>query len=282
AFWHERNGLRFVDSIELLADNYNLSRNLNLTYAVRDGIISHCGEVDGNGLRPREEYIDLARFEEAGQYEPATWEGCVVKLADKIAYVGRDIEDAKSLGLLSEEAKRRLLELARINDQKVMNTTVIMHNLIIDVCQNSSVDRGICLSDAFCAQLNEVKRFNYQYIYGSKRFRPFIHYSTCVLRELFEFLYGTYDRDVLKIWANLSENRPFARQLVESFEGWLARYVDPAIVPDRLRGEYESCRNRKIYGRIEDEKTFARAVIDFIAGMTDRFAVNLYEELLNY
>lgn len=45
-FWHEQNGLRFVDMVELLEDNYNNNRNLNLTYAVRDGIISHCGEVD--------------------------------------------------------------------------------------------------------------------------------------------------------------------------------------------------------------------------------------------
>ena len=45
-FWHERNSLRMVDNIELLQDNQKNYRNLNLTYAVRDGIISHCGEVD--------------------------------------------------------------------------------------------------------------------------------------------------------------------------------------------------------------------------------------------
>lgn len=49
-FWHEKNGLRFVDKIELLEDNYKINKNLNLTYAVRDGIISHCGEVNQNGL----------------------------------------------------------------------------------------------------------------------------------------------------------------------------------------------------------------------------------------
>ena len=42
-FWHEKNGLYFVDKVELLADNYNDYKNLDLTYAVRDGIISHCG-----------------------------------------------------------------------------------------------------------------------------------------------------------------------------------------------------------------------------------------------
>lgn len=49
-FWHEKNGLRFVDCIELLPDPQNLHHNLNLTYAVRDGIISHCGEIDENAI----------------------------------------------------------------------------------------------------------------------------------------------------------------------------------------------------------------------------------------
>ena len=77
-FWHEQNSVRFVDDIELLADNYNEYRNLDLTYAVRDGIISHCGEVDENELRPREELFDIAEFDSPGKYSPATWEGCIV------------------------------------------------------------------------------------------------------------------------------------------------------------------------------------------------------------
>ena len=91
-FWHEKNGLRFVDKIELLEDNYKKNKNLDLTYAVRDGIISHCGEVDENGLKPRNEWINLNEFTKPGEYQPATWEGCVVKISDKIAYVGRDID----------------------------------------------------------------------------------------------------------------------------------------------------------------------------------------------
>ena len=49
-FWHERNGMEFVDKIELLEDINKNKQNLNLTYAVRDGIISHCGEIDENCL----------------------------------------------------------------------------------------------------------------------------------------------------------------------------------------------------------------------------------------
>ena len=68
SFWHEANGVRFVDDLELLEDNEMNLRNLNLTYAVRDGIIAHCGELDQNGIRPREDLGDLAAFERAGQY----------------------------------------------------------------------------------------------------------------------------------------------------------------------------------------------------------------------
>ena len=46
-----------TDKIELLEDNLKNKQNLNLTYAVRDGIISHCGEIDENCLKPREEFI---------------------------------------------------------------------------------------------------------------------------------------------------------------------------------------------------------------------------------
>ena len=45
SFWHERNSLHFIDNIETLEDDEHVRHNLNLTYAVRDGIISHCGEM---------------------------------------------------------------------------------------------------------------------------------------------------------------------------------------------------------------------------------------------
>lgn len=163
-FWHEKNGLRFVDHIELLSDNYSINRNLDLTYAVRDGIISHCGEVDVNGLKPRNDFIDLENdFNKPGEFSPITWEGCVVKLSDKIAYVGRDIEDAISLGFLDEKAQNELKKMARANDENAINSTVIMHNLIIDICQNSSLDKGICLSDKFIEQLSTIKKYNCKY-----------------------------------------------------------------------------------------------------------------------
>ena len=115
-FWHEKNGLYLADKIELLPDHENVYRNLNLTYAVRDGIVSHCGEVDENGVKPREELIDLNEFTTPGKYQPATYEGCVVKLSDKIAYVGRDIEDALNLGFLSPASVAKLQKIVGLKN----------------------------------------------------------------------------------------------------------------------------------------------------------------------
>ena len=280
-FWHEKNGLRFVDDVELLEDTYKVSRNLNLTYAVRDGILSHCGEVDENGIFPRDISIQIADFDKPGKYQAATWEGCVVKIADKIAYVGRDIEDAMTLGFLDQTAKNTLLRMAQIYDQKAMNTTVIMHNMIIDICNNSSPTKGICLSPKLNQQLQEIKAFNYENIYRHKRLEPFKHYSTLIITQIFDTLFAMYDGK--HTWGALEDQRRFTPQLVSSFEKWLAKYCDTTIVPKgELKDLALKCENHKIYKTLETKEIYAQAIIDFISGMTDRYAISLFNELLEY
>lgn len=281
SFWHEQNGLRFVDKIEMLEDNYKVNRNLDLTYAVRDGILSHCGEVDLNGLKPRSIDIPIEDFDEPGKYESISWEGCVVKMADKIAYVGRDIEDAIILGLLSETDKNELIKMARIHDQNAVNTTVIMHNMIIDICRNSNPDDGIKLSQEFNAQLNEIKKFNYDHIYNHVRLEPYKHYSELVIRQLFESLKSLYDGK--HTWTELEAYKRFAPTLVSSFEVWLAKYCSSAIVPSGdLKSISLQCENEKIYGELQTKEIYIQAIIDYISGMTDRFAITLFNELLQF
>ena len=64
--------MELVDELELLEDDQKNLQNLNLTYGVRDGIISHCGEIDENGLKPREESIDLYDYQYPNQFQPYT------------------------------------------------------------------------------------------------------------------------------------------------------------------------------------------------------------------
>lgn len=280
-FWHEQNGLRFVDKIELLEDNYKKMRHLDLTYAVRDGIISHCGEVDDNGIFPRTAWIDLDEFDAPGAYQAITWEGCVVKMSDKIAYLGRDIEDAINLGFLDESDQNKLLKMAQANDSSVLNTTVIMHNMIIDICKNSSPEKGISLSPQFFEQMKELKEFNYEHIYKNSRLIPFQHYSELVLSQIFETLLACYDGR--HTWAALAEKRECYPFLMDSFEHYLARYCNEEIIPKGALHELcLQCENEKIYLDLEEKTQYVQAILDYISGMTDRFAIKAFQDLLTY
>ena len=125
----------FVDcSFSITLQNY---RNLNLTYAVRDGIISHCGEIDQNGISPRKEAINLSEFSSPGKFQPYTWEGCVVKIADKIAYLGRDIEDAIRMHFIDEKDFRKLIEISKKYGEKVINTilSLVFAKIVLQILE---------------------------------------------------------------------------------------------------------------------------------------------------
>ena len=278
-FWHERNGLRLADSLELLEDNNKNLRNLNLTYAVRDGIIAHCGEVDENGIKPRSELIDLKESDRVGKYPPATWEGCVVKISDKIAYIGRDIEDALALGFLSRGQVRELEDMAQKSG--ALNTTVIIHELISDICANSSPQAGIRLSDGALKKLNAIKAFNTKNIYANLRCKPYQDYAALVLGSLCDVLMSLYAPEyAVNNVVGAQKRYPL---LCSSFSGWLAKLCSPEILPEgQLKELSARCKNVKVYADLSDERTYAQAAIDFLAGMTDKFAVKVYGELLTF
>ena len=279
-FWHERNSLRMIDCIELLEDNTGCYRNLYLTYAVRDGIISHCGEVDENGLMPRQEFIDLADFTHPGQYNACTWEGCVVKIADKIAYLGRDIEDALRLRFLDEEDLRGLREIAQRHREAEINTTVLIHNFIISICQNSTPETGIRLSEEYHEMLTEIKHFNLKHIYLNPKFGVYKKYVALILRSLFEFLIGFYAGEATP--ERLLEKKSSYPLLTTDMAQHLYHYS--AIRRPGAKGEeiLRRYQNRKIYGHLETEQLYAQAILDYISGMTDAYALRVFNELLTY
>lgn len=280
-FWHEKNSLRFVDDIELLENKTKKYKNLDLTYAVRDGIIAHCGELDQNEIFPRNDFFDLGNFDKAGKYEPVTWEGCVVKIADKIAYIGRDIEDALCLGFLGEEVKNKLEIMAIENDQNAINTTAIIDNFIVDICKNSSLENGIYLSDKYYNQMQEIMNFNYEFIYENRRLRAFKDYSKMIIKNIFNILLEAFDFN--HTWDKLNELKNESYTLVLSFSKWLARYCDTNIVPNgELKKLSLQCENNKIYNKLENKEIYICAILDYISGMTDRFAIKIFNELLSY
>ncbi len=164
SFYHEVNSLRFIDEIELLEDENRKYKNLNLTYAVRDGIVSHCGEKTENNIKPRIKYIDLNNYNKKGKYRPYTWEGCVVRISDKIAYLGRDFEDAKRLNFITREQFINYIKLADAHGCKILNNTTIIQKLITDLCNNSNIEDGLCFSSNIFSLINEMMKYNYEYI----------------------------------------------------------------------------------------------------------------------
>ena len=153
--------------------------------------------------------------------------------------------------------------------------------MIIDICQNSSPDDGIKLSKDFDDQLQEIKDFNYSRIYKNSRLTPYNHYSELVIMQIFETLKALYDGR--HTWDGLRASRRFAPTLFSSFETWLAKYCATEIVPDgELKRLSLNCENEKMYGLLETEEVYIQAIVDFISGMTDRFAITLFNELLQF
>ena len=269
-FWHEKNGLDFVDKIELLEDNLKNEQNLNLTYGVRDGIISHCGEIDENAVMPRKEHIDLNQYNHPNQYAPYTWEACVVKVSDKISYIGRDIEDAITVGILDKHLSD-LYKILNSNNDNAINNTIIINNLIKDLCENSSPEKGLCFSDAMFNLMNELKKFNYEYIYLSDRLKPSSRYFDVVLNEIYNTLKNTYDgKSTLE---KINKMKKFYPEILSNFEEWLSRYWN--------LNRDDKYKNKILFD-ITNEQNYSRAIIYYISGMTDKFAVDMYNKIIGF
>lgn len=279
-FWHEKNSLRFIDYIETLPDSDGYERNLNLSYAVRDGIICHCGEVVENGLKPRIEFIDLETIESANQYQSYTWEGLVVKVADKIAYLGRDIEDALSKKILTEEQKSEFEMIIKdfFGHKKLtdINTSNLVHLFTIDLCKNSNPDIGLSFSKEYYEIMKMIKDFNYQNIYNHTRLTTFHDYARLIIETIASTLLRYYDgRNSIY---NIKCDETFYPLLCSTFSDWLLKYSNAASENERRNKKFI---NKIIYD-INSKKDYDTAVIDFISGMTDSFAIKMFNEIIAF
>lgn len=269
-FWHEKNGLHFVDNIELINDYEGKQRNLDLTYAVRDGIISHCGEVDENGIKPRNESISLSDYKEPNQYAPYTWEACSVKVADKIAYIGRDIEDAKHMNLLNEKDISKLDKI--IKKIRIGNSNIINY-LITDLCKNSTIEEGLKFSEEAINIMNRIKKFNYEKIYLNDKMAPSTRYFKIVINEVYYTLKNEFDeKNTIR---NLKKLKRYYPNLSEEFVKWLSNYAE---TEERIEENY----NNKIIYDLTNVKDYEKAIIDYISGMTDQYIISVYNEIVSF
>ena len=271
-FWHEKNGLDVVDKIELLEDNNGFRKNLDLTYGVRDGIISHCGEVNEKSLKPRGEFIDLQTYITPNQYSPFTWEGCVVKISDKISYISRDIEDAILLGLL-DNSLEELHEILKFEKKAIINNSVIINKLIFDLCTNSNPEDGLIFSDESLQLLDNIKAFNYKNIYYSDKVLASEKYFELVLTQIFEILKSAYDKE--NTLENLNKMKKNYNSVVTPFIKWINCYWN---LTDR---ENTNLQNKVLFD-INNEKDYLKAIIYYISGMTDNYAIECYNNIIGF
>lgn len=294
-FWHERNSLFFADFIETLPDPDGIAQPLNLTYAVRDGLICHCGEIDQQGIKPRAEAIDLYSIKRPGLVQPFTWEGCVVKIADKIAYLGRDIEDARQYHILDMAAYRHIREIVSttldskgkhaFRSGKAVNTTVLINDLIVDLCEQSSPEKGLCFSDEYFKFILELKKFNYAHIYNHWRLAEFAKYADNCLETIFRTLMRYYEYAKNGRMAQALKYYPV---LQKTFVEWLIKYSN--YQPSSWKGSIKNSNDRKKILRLNtiqcfdlnDIGSYIKCVIEFISGMTDVFAIQVYEEIISF
>ena len=188
-FLHNVQGTRFLEIIE------RKGRGWNLTLQVLDGMLSHNGEVHNPDLYPDRDK-DFARLEQEIKKVtedpelpiwPMTLEGCVVRMADTISYVGRDIEDAIRLGLITRkdipaDCSRRLGKT---------NGTIV-YNLVEDLISESLEKPYVTFSREVADALKKLKDFNQEYIYTHPRAKNQTH----KLRLMFGLLFEKYYQDL--------------------------------------------------------------------------------------
>ncbi|MDT3390408.1 MAG: HD domain-containing protein [bacterium] len=239
-FEHEINGLRVVDFLS----------HLNLTYAVRDGIISHCGEHFIRSISPDFRVKDLGSITKKAGIRPATWEGCVVRFSDQIAYLGRDFEDAARLGIVSRAE-------VPVICTKVLGSTngEIINTLVEDIISNSEKEGCIAFSEDVYEAVRVMKDFNYKHIYLSPMLAGYEKYFTRLINLIYDYLSELLDKYGFEKDLYLKEGN----MLSAGFYNFIVEKKDAYIQHD---------------GNLD------RIVFDYISGMSDNFCIDCGNEIL--
>jgi dGTPase len=231
-FHHNIESLHVVDHIARRGEG------LNLTFQVRDGILSHDGEVHNTRIYPNREKQeeDLQNYMKTTiggvkveNWMPATLEGCVVRITDTVAYIGQDIEDAIRFNILRREELPEdcAAYLGRRNSD-------IVDTLIKSVIQNSYEKDYISFDEETSYYLEKLKKFNYAHIYHNENVKA---YNDIIERSM-KLLFDKYVTDIEN---EKKESKIFKHFLNHKSENYLIRFS----IPEKVR--------------------------DFIATMTDRY-----------
>ena len=208
-------------------------RGLNLTLQVLDGIMCHNGELELKEYRPRKKTKEefLKEYEQSykdpkiiTQLVPMTIEGCVVRISDIIAYIGRDVEDAIRMGVITmDEVPKEVLDVLGTRNTEFINT------INVDLLEHSMNKDYICLSDEVFNAIKSLKKFNNEHIYSKANSPEQIEYYEKVFRTVF-------DRCLEDVKNNNKESRIFEVFLNDMIDDYNENTTDARKVIDYVAG----------------------------------------------
>lgn len=242
-FMHNVHSVRVLDGIF----------HMNMSLQTLDGILCHNGELELGEYRPRplgnfdafDAMIEACYQSQQANLEliPGTLEGCVVRICDIIAYLGKDRQDALRTGVLTGEDVFKNDKIGRFN-------AVMINNLVVNIIENSYGKPYIKMDPEFFEALSLGKRENYKLIYGNQSLYT---QQEEKIRPMFERLYQRFLKDV-KAGDETSLIYPHHVRFIQE------------------RGRY--------YGTAHYHETEPnQIVVDYLASMTDQYMTELYEYL---
>lgn len=186
-----------AQSVRWLMDLESEGKGLNLTLQVLDGILAHNGEMLNRKYKPahQKKWEDFSdEYQKCLQINdyykklfPMTLEGCVVRISDIIAYIGRDIEDAVTIKLIKwkDIPKQITKTLGNTNNE-------IIHKLVRDLIENSYGKPFLAFSQDVFTALDKLKKFNNKSIYNNAKIKT----QNQKIKNMFEQLFNTYCEDI--------------------------------------------------------------------------------------
>jgi dGTPase len=268
AFHHETHGARVVEHLE------QKGQGLNLTYAVRDGIAHHCGESNSLLIEPR-----IGVLTEEALYDtslmPATPEGCIVRIADRISFIGRDLVDAVYADIINADdvPKGPLNKIGCLGkcpkDDPIAFNSAIINYFTRDMMKTSRNDGSWSIGFSEGAQkvMDSLYKYSYKELYKDDMVGREKVKVQEVLKTIHRGLKGFYD-EFTKDEFDLAPLREYVK-------GGVPR----DHVPGRLGIFLQD--HAVLYLGIEDEDHRRnQALVDYIARLTDTEAMRDYLDLV--
>ena len=182
-----------VQSVRTLMTIENNGLGNNITLQVLDAILCHNGEIIQNTYSPisksKEEFLKeyLESYNDKQilkKIKPMTLEGCVVRISDVVAYIGKDVEDAIRLGIIGiNDVPNKIKKILGTTNSEIVNT------IVKDIINNSLNKNYIKLSEDVFSALIDLINFNYKNIYAKANTKEELQNIEKMFNKLFELYY---------------------------------------------------------------------------------------------